>query len=97
MKLTHRRVSALAAVALVGSLVMTGCGSNSASDSSSGSGDTTVTFLPKNLGNPYFDTSDAGGKKAVQEFGGTFDEVGPDPDDPVTVADAPCSEPSVTW
>lgn len=78
MKLTHRRVSALAAVALVGSLVMTGCGSNSASDSSSGSGETTVTFLPKNLGNPYFDTSDAGGKKAVQEFGGTFDEVGPD-------------------
>ena len=37
-----------------------------------------VTFLPKNLGNPYFDTSDAGGEKAVEEFGGTYDEVGPD-------------------
>ena len=37
-----------------------------------------VTFLPKNLGNPYFDTSDAGGEKAVKEFGGTYDEVGPD-------------------
>lgn len=37
-----------------------------------------MTFLPKNLGNPYFDTSDAGGKKAVEEFGGSFDEVGPD-------------------
>jgi rhamnose transport system substrate-binding protein len=36
-----------------------------------------VTFLPKNLGNPYFDTSDAGGEEAVKEFGGTFDEVGP--------------------
>lgn len=29
------------------------------------------------LGNPYFDTSDAGGKKAVEEFGGTYNEVGP--------------------
>ena len=37
----------------------------------------TITFLPKNLGNPYFDTSDAGGKKAVEEFGGTYAEVGP--------------------
>ena len=37
-----------------------------------------VTFLPKNLGNPYFDTSDAGGEKAIKEFGGTYDEVGPD-------------------
>ena len=37
-----------------------------------------ITFLPKNLGNPYFDTSDAAGEKAVKEFGGTFDEVGPD-------------------
>src|SRR5205085_1617460 len=27
--------------------------------------------------NPYFDTSDAGGKKAVEEFGGTYQEVGP--------------------
>ena len=38
---------------------------------------TIVTFLPKNLGNPYFDTSDAGGEEAVKDFGGTFDQVGP--------------------
>ena len=37
-----------------------------------------VTFLPKNLGNPYFDTSDAGGEKAVGEFDGEYSEVGPD-------------------
>jgi rhamnose transport system substrate-binding protein len=37
-----------------------------------------VTFLPKNLGNPYFDTSSKGGKAAGEEIGGTFDEVGPD-------------------
>ena len=36
-----------------------------------------MTFLPKNLGNPYFDTSDKGGKTAVEEFGGKFEEVGP--------------------
>ena len=36
-----------------------------------------MTFLPKNLGNPYFDTSDKGGKTAVKEFGGKYEEVGP--------------------
>jgi rhamnose transport system substrate-binding protein len=36
-----------------------------------------ITFLPKNLGNPYFDTSDKGGEKAISEFGGTYKEVGP--------------------
>jgi rhamnose transport system substrate-binding protein len=55
----------------------------SSESSSAGSGsitpsDITVTFLPKNLGNPYFDTSDAGGKEAVESFGGTFQQVGPD-------------------
>ena len=33
--------------------------------------------MPKNLGNPYFDTSSKGGKAAVAEFSGTFSEVGP--------------------
>nr|WP_231980031.1 substrate-binding domain-containing protein [Tessaracoccus coleopterorum] len=33
--------------------------------------------MPKNLGNPYFDASSKGGKAAVEEFGGTFAEVGP--------------------
>ena len=82
MKLLNRRLSALAAVTLVASLGLTACGGDDGgSDSSSGGGgggDLTVTFLPKNLGNPYFDTSDAGGEKAVEEFGGTFEEVGPD-------------------
>jgi rhamnose transport system substrate-binding protein len=85
MKIRNRRLSALAAVTLVASIALTACGSDD-SDSSSdggsggggGGGATTVTFLPKNLGNPYFDTSDAGGKKAVEEFGGTYEEVGPD-------------------
>lgn len=36
-----------------------------------------ITFLPKNLGNPYFDASSQGGLAAVESFGGTFEEVGP--------------------
>lgn len=36
-----------------------------------------VVFIPKNLGNPYFDASDAGGKKAVQALGGSYSQVGP--------------------
>src|SRR3954451_22459757 len=85
MKVRNRRLSALAAVTLVASLALTACGSSDsdggsdgASGGGGGGGNTTVTFLPKNLGNPYFDTSSKGGKKAVEEFGGTFDEVGPD-------------------
>ncbi|KQW50707.1 sugar ABC transporter substrate-binding protein [Nocardioides sp. Root1257] len=84
MKVRNRRLSALAAVTLVASLALTACGgsdSDGGSDGASGGGgggNTTVTFLPKNLGNPYFDTSSKGGKAAVEEFGGTFDEVGPD-------------------
>ena len=82
MKLRNRRITAFAAVTLVASLGLTACGNNDSGSGSSGGsdsgGDVSVTFLPKNLGNPYFDTSDAGGKKAVAEFGGTFDEVGPD-------------------
>ena len=51
-----------------------------ATTAASGEGDATnlaITFLPKNLGNAYFDTSDAGGKEAIEEFGGTYAEVGP--------------------
>lgn len=36
-----------------------------------------MTFLPKNLGNPYFDTSFKGVEAAVAGFGGTVTQVGP--------------------
>jgi rhamnose transport system substrate-binding protein len=83
MTIKTHRFAAVAVMALVASLGLAGCGSDDSStateDGGGGGGDaTTVTFLPKNLGNPYFDTSDAGGKKAVEEFGGTYAEVGPD-------------------
>jgi rhamnose transport system substrate-binding protein len=80
VKLSNRRVAAVVAVALSATLGLSACGGSDSDSGSSGSGssDVSVTFLPKNLGNPYFDTSDAGGKKAVEEFGGKYAEVGPD-------------------
>ena len=78
MKLHSKRVTALAAVLLSSAMILSACGSDDSGDGGGGSSDaTTVTFLPKNLGNPYFDTSDKGGKTAVEEFGGKFEEVGP--------------------
>jgi rhamnose transport system substrate-binding protein len=82
MKFRNRRIAAVVAVALSASLGLTACGgSDSGGDSASGGGNggsISVTFLPKNLGNPYFDTSDKGGQAAVKEFGGTYKQVGPD-------------------
>ncbi|MRJ76510.1 rhamnose ABC transporter substrate-binding protein [Aeromicrobium sp. SMF47] len=80
MKFNKKRASALTALVASAALTLSACGG---SDSSEGSGSgadgksVSVTFLPKNLGNPYFDTSDKGGKTAVKEFGGKFSEVGP--------------------
>ncbi|HEX6231881.1 MAG TPA: rhamnose ABC transporter substrate-binding protein [Jiangellaceae bacterium] len=36
-----------------------------------------VTFLPKQINNPYFDIAAAGGDAAVGEFAGEFNQVGP--------------------
>ncbi|WP_027860351.1 rhamnose ABC transporter substrate-binding protein [Marmoricola sp. URHB0036] len=75
-----KRITGVAAVALSLALAVSGCGKGSGDSndsSSSGSKAQTITFIPKNLGNPYFDSSDAAGKKAVGEFGGTYSQVGP--------------------
>ena len=85
MKWKSGRFAATAVVALSMSLTLAACGkgaSSSAGGSTGGGGSSsggavTVTFLPKNLGNPYFDTSDKGGAAAVKEFGGTYAQVGP--------------------
>ncbi|TIC85030.1 rhamnose ABC transporter substrate-binding protein [Nocardioides sp. GY 10113] len=84
MKFQTRRVVAMAAASLVATVGLAACGSDDDGGSASdGGGDLAITFLPKNLGNPYFDTSNAGGEKAIEEFGGTYEEVGPDSgDDP---------------
>jgi rhamnose transport system substrate-binding protein len=75
------RAGAFAALAVSVALVATGCAVDSGGDGGGteggGSGDLSITFLPKNLGNPYFDTSSTGAEEAIDEFGGTFAEVGP--------------------
>ncbi|KAA1428087.1 rhamnose ABC transporter substrate-binding protein [Nocardioides antri] len=72
-----RRVATLAAVTLVAGLSLTACGGDDG-DSGSGGGDSSITMLPKNLGNPYFDTSTAGAEKAAEELDAEVEEVGPD-------------------
>lgn len=80
---TRARFGAVTAVALGVTLLAAGC-TAAAPDSggSTGSGDPSganlsITFVPKNLGNAYFDTSDKGGADAIKEFGGTYDEQAP--------------------
>jgi rhamnose transport system substrate-binding protein len=89
MNWKSKRFAAATGVALAASIALAGCGSSSSStptaggssdggsSAPSGGGDLTVTFIPKNLGNPYFDTRDNGGKAAVAEIGGTYSQVGP--------------------
>jgi len=77
-----RRAGALTALAAAAALVLAGCAVDSGSGGTGGtegggSDNLAITFLPKNLGNPYFDTSSSGAKDAIDEFGGTFAEVGP--------------------
>mgnify|MGYP003508470741 CR=1 FL=1 len=76
-----KKAGALLALAASAALLLSSCasGGSDAGDggSEAGGSGASVTFLPKNLGNPYFDTSSKGGKAAVEAFGGTFNEVGP--------------------
>lgn len=75
------KTGALLALTATAALLLSACSGGAAdtgADGAEGSGDAaSITFLPKNLGNPYFDTSSKGGKAAVEELGGTFTEVGP--------------------
>ena len=78
-----RRAGVAAAVVLGVSLVAAGCAGGGSGDTGGGDGgeggdaNLSITMLPKNLGNPYFDTSTGGAEEATEEFGGTFEEVGP--------------------
>ncbi|MDN5892543.1 MAG: rhamnose ABC transporter substrate-binding protein [Nocardioides sp.] len=70
-----RRTGLMAvAVTMALSLGLSACGSD---DSGASGGDADITFIPKNLGNPYFDASNTGGQKAAKEFDGSFKQVGP--------------------
>jgi rhamnose transport system substrate-binding protein len=87
------RLSALTAVALATVLVTAACGGTTRSNSeNSGSGSQAsgkanpnaalktglkISFLPKQVNNPYFTVADGGGKEAVTELKGEYKEVGP--------------------
>ena len=76
MKFTSVLAAGTAAVLALG---LTACGSGGGSgDEGGGDDDVTVTMLPKNLGNPYFEASTAGAEEAGEELGVTVEEVGPD-------------------
>ena len=86
MHTLSRRTAVFGTAALAMAVALTGCSKASTGGSSSGgSGGSSaaaskplnVVFIPKNLGNPYFDASDAGGKAAVEELGGKYSQVGP--------------------
>jgi rhamnose transport system substrate-binding protein len=80
MKFNSKRTTALAALVLSSAMALSACGGDDeGGEGGSGGGDggTGVTFLPKNLGNPYFDTSAKGVEAAVEEFGGSYEQVGP--------------------
>lgn len=73
-----RFTSVLAAgTAAVLALGLSACGSSD-DGGGGGDGDVTITMLPKNLGNPYFEASTAGAQEAAGELGATVEEVGPD-------------------
>lgn len=85
MRTFSRRTAVFGAAALTIALAVTGCSKASTGGSSTGTGTSgagggsnlNVVFIPKNLGNPYFDASDAGGKAAVEALGGKYSQVGP--------------------
>lgn len=89
MKLQKRRTTALAALLLTATFALAGCGSDGGGEGDSGSagegsggGDLSITMLPKNLGNAYFDTSTDGAERAAGELDAEFEEVGPETGSP---------------
>lgn len=86
---SRRAGIATTAVLAALTLALTACADDTATPSgtggtSPGAGGGTIkaglkiTFLPKQVNNPYFDTSDnKGGKVAVEEFKGTYSQTGP--------------------
>jgi len=81
---TRVRLASLVALAAL-ALTTAACADNSSPSTNTPGGSTgqikaglKIAFLPKQVNNPYFDTSDnKGGKVAVGEFGGTYSETGP--------------------
>jgi rhamnose transport system substrate-binding protein len=86
-KQSRRRAAAAVAMVAAAALALSACSSSSSggsnpSNGSSGAGGIKsglkIAFLPKDVDNAYFVTSDTqGGKAAVSQFGGVYSESGP--------------------
>jgi len=86
MRVPRARIALLTALIMLGTAA---CAEDSTSPGGTASGSAAaggggiksglkVAFLPKQVNNPYFDTSDnKGGKVAVEEFKGSFTQTGP--------------------
>jgi rhamnose transport system substrate-binding protein len=89
--LTSHRIGRLAALLATAALVASACGGGGASSApsaasaappaapsaSAAAGPVSVTFIPKQINNPYFDAAKTGADKAAGELGGTVTQVGP--------------------
>jgi rhamnose transport system substrate-binding protein len=91
--LPTRRMFAVTATFCAVTLAVAACGGTSKDDSDTASSSASksasanpdaplkkglkIAFLPKQVNNNYFVSSDKGGEDAVKEFGGTFKRVGP--------------------
>lgn len=78
-----RRVATIAALATSLALIATGCAAETPGDSGNGDGggggdeSLSISFLPKQLNNPYTDVVLGGGEAATEEIGGEYTVVGP--------------------
>ena len=76
-----RRIATIAATAATIALIATGCAAGGGSESGEGSGaegDQTITFIPKQLNNPYTDVVLGGGEEGAEAAGfASSNVVGP--------------------
>lgn len=82
MKFSFKRATAGVAAVAALTLVLAGCADTGPADGGNGGDDggsteLSITLLPKNLGNPYFDASRVGAEAAAADLGAEFEEVGP--------------------
>jgi rhamnose transport system substrate-binding protein len=71
-----RRIATIAATAATIALVATGCAAGGGTDSGSGSdGEQTITFIPKQLNNPYTDVVLGGGQEGAEAAGFANNQV----------------------
>lgn len=66
--------------AVLALVLLTACGGSSSTAGSTptaSSATLNITFLPKAINNPYFDSANAGGKLAAQALNGSINQVGP--------------------